>query len=89
VKGKAGSYKLILDIAGDLREPRPDVVVDGKRLAQGVAAMSKDGVSISQPIHIANESGLTSIEITPPEPFIKGTPLPKKVLSLRLVRVEN
>jgi alpha-L-fucosidase len=89
VNAKAGSYKLILDIAGDLREPRPDVVVDGKRIAQGVAAMSKDGVSISQPIHIANESGLTSIEITPPEPFIKGTPLPEKVLSLRLVRMEN
>jgi alpha-L-fucosidase len=89
VNAKPGSYKLTLEILGTLKESSPDLVVDGKRLGPGVAKTSESGVSISQVINVGNASGLTHIEVTPHEPFSKGTALPVKVLSLRLIRVDN
>jgi alpha-L-fucosidase len=82
VNAKPGKYKVVLDATDASKGPQPDVVIDGKRLTQRE-------VSMGEPIHIAKVSGLTSIEITPHQPFSKGTRLPEKIESVRLIRIEH
>jgi alpha-L-fucosidase len=89
VNAKPGAYKLILEMAGTLKESKPDVVVDGRPLGPGVLKISEEGVSISHLIRVANVSRLTSVQVTPQEPFLKGTPLPAKVLSVRLIPTKD
>jgi alpha-L-fucosidase len=82
VNAKPGDYKVVLDATDASKGPQPDIVIDGKRLTQGE-------VSMGESIHLAKASGLTRIEITPHEPFSKGTPLPEKIESVHLIRIER
>jgi alpha-L-fucosidase len=88
VDAKPGTYKLALSMESPAAGagPHPDIVVDGERLAPGNPS---GNLSIERTIRISKTSGPTSIEVTPHEPFYKGTALPAKVLSLRLIPMEK
>jgi hypothetical protein len=59
-----------------------DLVVNGARIA--LTAATSGTSTIKTTIHILKPASTTSIELTPPEPFVKGTPLAVAVTALRL-----
>jgi hypothetical protein len=67
-----------------------DFVVDGRRIPLTVPSSAATTVTIKQNIRIVptsfEDASPVSIELTPPEPFLKGTQLPRTVLAVRLVR---
>ena len=89
IDAKPGDYTLAIEISGEQKDASPDLVVDGNRLPQSATKIEAETRSIRQTIHILHVAAPTSIEITPHEPFLKGTPLPVKIVSVRVNPLER
>ena len=85
VASTPGSYRVTLRYKPTQTPTSVDLVVDGRRQPLQPASTSTSGeaTAVLDHIHIENRA-VTSIEITPPEPFYKGTMLPDGILSLEL-----
>ena len=81
-----GSYSVEVDVRpdgqADATNVKLDLVVNGARTTLTAAASGAS--TIKTTIHIAETASTTSIELTPTEPFVKGTPLAVAVTALRL-----
>ena len=81
-----GTYNVELDIKldgqGAQENAKLDLIVNGARIA--LSAATSRTCTIKTTIHILEPASATSIELTPPEPFVKGTPLAVTVTALRL-----
>ncbi|WP_254064550.1 alpha-L-fucosidase [Granulicella sp. S156] len=85
VASTAGLYRVALRYKPSQTPASVDLVVNGRRQPIQLASTSAsgDGTAVLDHIRIENRA-VTSIEITPPEPFYKGTKLPDGILSLEL-----
>jgi alpha-L-fucosidase len=85
VASTPGSYRVVLRYKPSQTPTSVDFVVNGRRqpLQLDSTSTSTEATAILDHIHIENRA-VTSIEITPPEPFYKGTRLPDGILSLEL-----
>jgi alpha-L-fucosidase len=85
-----GRYRAEIDVQPAQAKARMDLVVDGLRIPLTVRFSAAASVTIRQNIRVSPASSETaspvSIELTPPEPFLKGTQLPCCVVAVRLVR---
>ena len=86
IAAKPGSYDLVMEASGSQGALGLDEVVNGRRYPQRLQAAVATTV-LKQRVRIESRVGSTTIEVTPPEPFAKGTALGAKVLSVRLVPV--
>jgi alpha-L-fucosidase len=81
-----GTYNVELDVKLDGQvaqaNAKLDLIVNGARTALTTASSGTS--TIKTTIQILKPASTTSIELTPPEPFVKGTPLAVGVLALRL-----
>jgi alpha-L-fucosidase len=78
-----GTYDVELQLDGSATQANAklDLVVNGARTALKAASSVS---TIKTTIHILTPASTTSIELTPPEPFVKGTALGVTVTALRL-----
>jgi alpha-L-fucosidase len=85
-----GRYRAEIDVKPTHAKAGLDFVVDGHRIPLTVPPSAATTVTIKQNIRILptsfEDASRVSIELTPPEPFLKGTQLPRTVLAVRLVR---
>jgi hypothetical protein len=85
-----GRYCAEIDVKPTPAKAGLDLVVDGQRIPLIVPSSDAATVTIMQNIRVVPpRSGHESpvrVELTPPEPFLKGTQLPGVVLAVRLVR---
>lgn len=80
-----GLYRLALRYKPPQTPASVDLVVNGVRQPIQLASTSASGEGTAVLDHIRIESrAVTNIEITPPEPFYKGTRLPDGIQSLEL-----
>ena len=85
VASKPGSYRVTLRYKSAQKPASVDLVVNGRRQAIQLASTSASGEGTSVLDHVRIETrAATTIEITPPEPFYKGTRLPEGILGLEL-----
>ncbi len=93
VAAAPGRYRVEIDVNAPQRQPQLDLVVDGHREPLMVPHFDAGSVTIKTlnrilPKNFAlrgSQSALpVSIELTPPEPFLKGTSLPIEVRAVRL-----
>jgi hypothetical protein len=85
-----GRYCAEIDVKPTPAKAGLDLVVDGQRIPLIVPSSDAATVTIMQNIRVVpprsgNESPVR-VELTPPEPFLKGTQLPGVVLAVRQVR---
>ena len=84
-----GRYRAEIDVQPTQAKAGMDLVVDGLRIPLTVRFSAAASVTIRQNIRVSPASSETaspvSIELTPPEPFLKGTQLPCSVVAVRLV----
>jgi alpha-L-fucosidase len=90
VTAKAGNYRIALTYRPSVKAALLCVAVDGKPIVTGVKAQAAaDGSGGSQVVELPSSVTITGasssmIEITPPQPFFKGTPLQADVEQLTL-----
>jgi alpha-L-fucosidase len=84
VASRPGSYRVALRYKPVQAPTSIDLVVNGRRQAVQLTPNSVTGEETVDHIRIENRT-VTSIEITPPEPFYKGTKLPDGILGLELI----
>ena len=85
VASTPGSYRVALRYKPSQAPASVDLVVNGRRQPLHLASTSTSAEATAVLDHIHIENGaVTSIEVTPPEPFYKGTKLPDGILSLEL-----
>jgi alpha-L-fucosidase len=89
VMARTAKYKVIVEMAGPLKGEAPDVVVNGVRVNLGTPIAIEGGMSITSQSDVASPGGLMAVEVTPHEPFGKGTPLPAPVVSVRLIQASG
>jgi alpha-L-fucosidase len=81
-----GTYDVELDVQPDGQAAagttKLDLVVNGARTTLTAAASGTS--TIKTTIQLTERASTTSVELTPPEPFVKGTPLAVAVSALRL-----
>ena len=85
VASTPGSYRVALRYKPSQTPTSVDLVVNGRRqpLQLASSSTSTEATAVLDHIHIENRA-VTSIEITPPEPFYKGTKLTDGILGLEL-----
>ena len=85
-----GRYRAEIDVKPTHAKAVLDLVVNGRRMPQTVPSSAAATVTIKQNIVVVpasfEDASPVSIELTPPEPFLKGTQLPRDVLAVRLMR---
>jgi len=90
VSAKAGNYRIALTYRPSVKAAQLCVTVDGKPIVTEVKAQAAaDGSGGSQVVELPTTVTITGasssmIEITPPQPFSKGTPLQANVEQLTL-----
>jgi alpha-L-fucosidase len=85
VATKPGQYRVTLQYTPAQKPASIDLVVNGRKQPVQLAATNASGeeAKVLNQIRIESRS-ITTIEITPPEPFYKGTKLPAGILRLEL-----
>ena len=83
ITAKPGIYQADVNVSGAEHASEIEIVVNGKRMRLAIAAGAS---TVHASIQIPPSASNASIELTPPEPFVKGTPLSVKVTSLRLAK---
>jgi alpha-L-fucosidase len=90
VDAPPGRYRAEIDVKPTPARAGLDLVVEGLRIPLIVPSSDAATVTIKQNVRViaagSEDASPVSIELTPPEPFLKGTPLPCSVLAVRLVR---
>jgi alpha-L-fucosidase len=85
-----GRYRAEIEVKPTHAKARLDLVVEGSRIPLTVPTSAAATVTIKQNIRIVparfQQESPFSIELTPPEPFVKGTQLSCGILTVRLVR---
>jgi alpha-L-fucosidase len=90
VSAKAGNYRIALTYRPSVKAAQLCVTVDGKPIVTGVRAQAAaDGSGGSQVAELPSRVRITGasssmIEITPPQPFVKGTALLADIEQLTL-----
>jgi alpha-L-fucosidase len=81
LEAKPGTYNLDLTVSGTAKPSTIDIVVNGTRKHLTIPA---GATSAKTTIQLPQSASAVSIELTPREPFVKGTPLPVKIQDLKL-----
>jgi len=80
---KPGRYTLQVDYNGATASAAIDIVVNGQR--ERIALPVATEKTSTKTVKLQLTAAVTNVEVTPVEPFHKGTPLPAHVLTVRLV----
>jgi alpha-L-fucosidase len=84
-----GRYHAEIEVKPQKATAQLDLVVDGRRIPLTVPSSAAATVTIKRNIRVSarfRDESPVSIELTPPEPFVKGTQLSCDILTVRLVR---
>jgi len=93
VAAAPGRYRIEIDVNAPRRQPKLDLVVDGHRKPLMVPHFDAGSVTVKTLVRVlpknsalrsSQSASPISIELTPPEPFLKGTSLPFEVRAVRL-----